>query len=420
MARIRLSRWLYGLALLAMPFSYALKDLLGWNLVWVNPTLLLGVAVFLLMGAPMKEKAALWVLGFAFLSASMGMFLMRPSDDRDRSALYVCYAEPARLMLNIIWFWISLRFLELDKKFVLRCLAVCVAWEFSAACYLYLAFYDLVPVPDTVRLYLEIYKTRQAVSWGDLSIYRMAGTFIEAPPFGLFMLSCFVAFALALSSSDCKDDKRFRIWMGAGAILAFLGTVASLSDQALIALLILGLGFVLVKESRNKHTRRLLWPTLVAGLALYVAGAEAARWKSESPYSGNPIGENIGERLFHTRYGFGLLVEQPASVVVGIGPGRYGSYAARSGYFPSTVQPGVTIIEWIVGYGVLGLLLVGRWLYRIGSHAVLGYGIVGAGALVALLIANMFQANWLWESWFLALAFLHTTVHPPALQVARG
>jgi hypothetical protein len=420
MARIRLARWLYGLALLAMPLSYATRDLLGVvGITWVDPTLILGLAVFLLMGTPMKEKAPLWLVGFAFVSAFIGMFLMHASPDREKDALYVYYVEPIRLALNIIWFWVSISFLKLDRKFVLRWLAIGVAWEFSIACYMYLAFFDLVPVPQAVKLYLDIYKTRQVVFWGDVPIYRMAGTFTESPSFGLFMFCCFVIFALALSSSTGKDDRRFGIWLRAGAICAFLGTVASLSDQTLIALLTLGLIFALVRTGRNSAVRTLLWFSLVLVLALYSADALATRWKSDSYYSGDPMGTSISERSFHARYGLGLFIEQPASMITGIGPGRYGDYAVRTGYFPSTVTTQFTIIEWVVEYGFLGLCLIGRWLFRIGSHAVFGYGIIGAGALTALLIANMFQANWKWEAWFLALAFLYASVRAPALEAAR-
>jgi len=418
---MRLARWLYGLALLAMPLSYATRDLFGAvGITWVDPTLILGLAAFLLMGAPMKEKAPLWLLGFAFLSAFVGMLLMRASADRDRAALYVYYVEPIRLTLNIIWFWVSIHFFRLDRKFVLRWLAICVAWEFSVASYIYASFYDLVPVPDAVRLYLEIYKTRQAKWWGDLMTYRMNGTFFESPPFGLFMFCCLVMFVLALWYSQDKCETRFRIWLSIGAICAFLGTVASLSDQVLIGLLALGITLLLAYKGSDGYSRKLLWSGLVFILALYVTNALATKGNSESGISGDPTGMSVGERSFHARYGLGLFLEQPASLITGIGPGRYGDYAVRTGYFPSTVVTGVTVIEWVVEYGFVGLFLVGIWLFRIGSKAVLGYGIIGAGALVALLIANMFQANWLWESWFLALAFLYSSVRAPALKEARA
>jgi hypothetical protein len=421
MARVKLSRFLYALALVAMPLSYALKELFGlYGVAWVDPTLILGLLVFLLTGFPMKEKAPLWVLISAFLSALIGILLMIPSADREKSATYVVFVEPVRLGLSMIWFWVSIRFFKSDKQFVLRWLVACVAWEFSVACYLYFAFYDLVPVPEVVKPFLEVYKTKQALFWGDLAIYRMAGTFIESPPFGLFMLSCFVIFALALISSSYREDRRFRKWLLVGAICAFLGSLGSLSDQTIVALLILGLTLALVRTSRNKAARTVLWSSLILVLALYSATALVAKWKGESVYSGDPIGTSIGERTFHTRYALGLFIEQPVSLITGIGPGRYGDYAVRTGYFPSTVAPQVTIIEWAVEYGFLGLLLIGLWLFRVGSRAVLGFGIVGGGALAALLTANMFQANWKWESWFLALAFLYTTAHIPPLKTGRS
>lgn len=419
MARVRLARWLYGLALLAMPLSYALKDLFGLEgVTWVDPTLILGVVIFLLTGLPIKEKSSLWLIGFAFLSAFTGMFLMHASPDREKSALNVYTVEPIRLALNIIWFWVSISFLKMDRKFVLRWLAICVAWEFSLACYLYAAFYDLVPVPDAVKVYLEIYRTRQVVYWGDLPIYRMAGTFIESPPFGLFMFSCFVIFVLALSGTESKSDRGFGIWTSIGAVCAFFGTVASLSDQVLIALLTVGFTLLFAHKGRNGIARRLLWSTLVAMLVFYVANAVVTKGQSESGYSGDPMGMSIGERSFHARYGLGLFLEQPASIAMGIGPGRYGDYAVRTGYFPSTVTTQVTVVDWLVEYGFLGLFLIGVWLFRIGSRAVLVYGIVGGGALAALLTANTFQASWLWESWFLALAFLYSSVRTPTVMDA--
>jgi hypothetical protein len=420
MARIKLAKWLYGLGLLAMPLSFAVKslfDLVG--ITWVDPTLILGLIVFLLLRMPMKEKAPLWLVGFAFLSAFIGSFLMDASPDREKAALYIYYVEPIRLTLNIIWFWVSIHFLMTDRKFVIRWLAICVAWEFSIACYLYLAFFDLVPVPEAVKLYLDIYKTRQAVWWGDLPIYRMAGTFIEAPMFGLFMFCCLVVLVLALSNSRGKDDRRFSIWLRAGTICAFLGSVASLSDQTVVAIVILGLTFVLVRRGRSSAVRTLLWSSVIVGLVFYVASAEAGRWTRESYYSGDPMGTNINERLFHARYGLGLFAEQPASIITGIGPGRYGDYVVRTGFFPSTSRPLVAIIVWLVEYGILGLWLIGRWLLRIRSRVLSGYGTIGAGALTALLIANMFQGDWMWEAWFLALAFLYASAPGPTLEAAR-
>jgi hypothetical protein len=404
-----------------MPLCYALQDLFGLvGVTWIDPTLILGLAVFLLMGRPVREKAPLWVLAFAFLSAAIGASLLHASPDRDRAALYTYFVEPIRLTLNIIWFWVSLRFLRLDRKFVLRCLTFTVAWEFLLSCYLYAAFYDLVPVPDSVKLYLAIYKSRQALSWGDWEVYRMAGTFLESPPFGLFMFCCLVILVLTLSERDRNSDGRFRVLLVCGAVCAFLGTIASLSDQMLIALIAFGFTFLLARTGRVGTGSRLLAAALAIALVLYVGNALLSKSKVESAYTGDPMGSSIGERTFHARYGLSLLAEQPASIVTGIGPGRYGDYAVRTGFFPSTVTAQFTAVEWLVEYGLLGVFLIGVWLFRIGLRAVFRYGVVGAGALVALLFANMFQSNWMWESWFLALAFLYASVYAPMIEEARA
>lgn len=419
MARLRLAKVIYALSLLAMPLSYALKDLFGLvGVTWIDPTLVLGLIVFLLLGLPMKEREPLWALAFAFVSAFMGAFLLRASSDRGKSALYVYYVEPIRLALNIIWFWVSMRFLRRDGQFVIRWLAICVAWEFSVAAYLYVAFYDLVPVPDAVKLYLEIFKTRQTLSLGNFQIYRMAGTFVESPPFGLFMFSCFVIFVLHLSGDEHDCDMRSNRMAILGAACAFIGTLASLSDQMLIALLVIGFTALLAYAGSAGIARKLLLSGMVLALALYIGNALASKRSSESVYTGDPSGGSFSERSFHARYGLKVLAEQPASIVMGIGPGRYGDYAVRTGYFPATVTAQFTLIEWIVEYGTLGLIFIGVWLFKIGSHAVIKYGIVGAGAVLALVIANMFQANWMWESWFLALAFLYSSVPATILEEA--
>jgi O-Antigen ligase len=304
----------------------------------------------------------------------------------------------------------------MNRKLVVRWLAICVAWEFSFAAYLYAAFYDLVPVPDSVKLYLAIFKTRQTLSLGNLQVYRMAGTFIESPPFGLFMFSCFVIFVLYLSGDEKDCDQRWKQPAVLGAACAFLGTVASFSDQMLIALLVMGSTALLAYAGSAGFARKLLLSGLVLALALYIGVALASKRSSESVYTGDPAGGSFSERAFHVRYGLKVLAEQPASIVMGVGPGRYGDYAVRTGYFPATVTSQFTFLDWLVEYGTLGLVLIGSWLYKIGSHAVLRYGIVGAGAVLALLVANMFQANWMWESWFLALAFLCSSVPAPVME----
>lgn len=395
------------MALLAMPFSYGVKLLLGFpDLIWIDPTLILGVLAFLLASGHGK-KTGIWIVGYAFASALIGTMFLAPSFDRGRLATYVVYVEPIRLALNMIWFWTAAEFLRRDSAFCIRWVSASVLLEFCIAAYLYLGLYNLVPLPAPAQLYLDIFKGRQVVWLGDTPIYRMAGTFDESPLFGLFVFCSFVVLVLYLRWAS--SDRRTTAWARLGAVVAFIGCIASLSDQVLFALLAFGLVFVLSSLNRRiqNHVRVALLSVLLVFIAFYGIDRLMTKFRIDSVSSGDTYGQSIGERWFHTRYGLGLFLEDPAAAVSGIGPGRYGDYAVRTGFYPSTVTPQVTPIAWLVEYGLVGCILIYGWLFRIGMRAARTHGWLALGALVALFVADLLQANWCWEFWFLALAFLH-------------
>ena len=424
MGRLKFSRGLFALAVLAMPLSYGVKNLLALDAVWVNPTLLLGLIIFVLMKAPVEDKTALWLVLFTFVSAFCGSFLMSPVVDSGKSPAYVTYVEPIRLTLNVIWFWVCIRFLKLDRQLVIRWLVACVLLEFGIAAYLYMGLYDLVPTPDIVHLYLEMYKTRQAILWGDITIYRMAGTFDESPLFGVFEFSCFVPLFLEVIRRRKNCESAF--WPTLAALLAFTGAVASISDQVLVALFIFcmavlwfGVGgsrsasptAVTKEEWAHGLLTKSILVILTFALFLYVGSHQVERWQEQSSNSSSAstAGQSTGERLFHTKYALGLFLEQPISVVVGIGSGRYGNYVGRTGIYQSTVTPQVTPVEWLVEGGIVGMLLVSLWLFQIGQNAARVYGRLGTAAVISVLVANSLQGVWKWESWFLCLAFLFSS-----------
>jgi hypothetical protein len=117
----------------------------------------------------------------------------------------------------------------------------------------------------------------------------------------------------------------------------------------------------------------------------------------------------VGERSFHLRYGWLILGAHPAATLFGIGPGRYGEYAADSGDFPDTVNMQTSEMEILVEWGVAGLA---TWLVLLGGlawRAAQLHGLLGLGLVVALVIADSFQANWKHEAMFLAVAALSIT-----------
>ena len=422
MARIKAATFCYAVAVLLLPLTGALKQMLQLNsAVWIDPSIILAVSMFLLLGTPVRDKYALGLAGFATVSAVAGSFLLAPSAAREHSNFYAFYAEPIRLWLDVIWYLVSLEFLMHKREFVVRWLSISVIIQLSIAIYLYLALFDLVPVPDVIAIYLTLYKGRQAIMWGDTTIYRVAGTFIESPPFGLFMFCSFVVFVFSWSFEGRSPSASTTGWLRAGMIASFIGAVASLSDEVLLAIVVFGAAWYLSARATlmttHRHGRALeavVGVILVLGIGAYTAQRLAAKLEeatSSVPVDNDVIGQPGAERMFHVRYGLSRFEEVPLSVLTGIGPGRYGDYAARTGIFPPTVQIGVTPVFWLVEYGVFGLGLIVIWLWKIGRRGRSAYGTVAIGALLSLLAVNFGQGGWMFETWFLALAFLYTSAH---------
>ncbi len=421
MDRLTPTRYLFGLALVLMPASYTMKYFLGaLDITWVNPTLVLGAVAFLLVGYRARDGWTFALTAYAFIAALIGSFYLAPSLEREKAPLYVIYAEPVRLALNVAWFWVCLQYWKKHRDFTLRWLAISAILQFAVAVYLYLAMLELLPVPQLVQLYLDIYKTRQIVWFGDVPVYRMAGTFFESPPFGLFMICCFVVLALEWIAPAEAHDPRLQLWIKAGAAVSLIATIASLSDQILIAFFVLGVAFLLHRMKQSKRNQALVWAGIAFAAALYIGAQAIAKWQSAQSVGQDIYGQSMGERLYHTGYSFRILAEEPASIITGIGPGRYGDYVARTGIFESTVNPGVTVIQWMVEFGLAGLILLTGWFWRIWSKASLRFGPLGTAAVATLLMANMFQMNWKLESWFLALAYLYAAGPIEHLEVSAA
>lgn len=411
MDRLNRTRYLFALALLVMPASYSMKYFLGnLELIWVDPTLILGLLAFLFVGYRARNGWSGAVIVYAFLAAFIGSMYLAPSLDREKSANYVIFVEPIRLALNVAWFWVCIEYWKRRPSFAVRWLSIAVIVQFFVALYLYLAMLELLPVPDLVALYLSIYKTRQLVWFGQIPVYRMAGTFFESPPFGLFMMSSFVVLALELIGPRENHSTGLRKLVLTGAVLSLIGSIASLSDQVLLALVLLALAFLFQRMKESSTAQAVIWAAIGFAVMIYAGTQLIRQWNFAGSAPSEVYGHSMGERMFHTIYGLKLFLEEPAALITGIGPGRYGDYVSRIGIFESTVVPGVTFIEWFVEWGIIGLVIIGCWLNGIARSARARFGQLGMAAVGALLVADMFQMNWKLESWFMALAYLYTAV----------
>jgi hypothetical protein len=420
MARRRIARLNFALAIIALPFTYAVKDLLGYSqMTWVDPTLILALAVFALVGWQLRKKPSWFLIVLAFLSAALGWYLHKVEPGHfGHPAWYVVMAEPISLTLNLVWFWVCIVYFVRDREFAVRWLSISVIFQLIVAVYFYLAMFDLLPSSASVGVFLQNYRLRQALWLAGAGIPRMGGTFYESPLFGLFMLSCLVV--LGLEVRNRRAEHRPKELVLAGAAAAGIGTLASLSDQVLI-----GAAVFLVALSLERLRKPGLARWAIALPALLLVTFEASRIHAkravESTNQASVYGQSLGEREFNARYSLTILANEPEALFLGIGPNRFGDYATAVPMymFESTVTPQVAAVEWLIGYGVIGFLAIALWLYEIGKRAWAGLGYVGLAAFLALLLGDMFQARWLWESWFMALAYLYASPAWTRLRPAR-
>lgn len=414
MASLNSQRILYACAVVLIPIGFGVKETLGLSY-WLDPTLIVGLIIFLLWPSKPRPTLSVAIPVCAVVSAYAGTFFMPPVFG-DFLTLYHIFKEPLRLLLVLMFFWVSVRFFIRDRAFALRWISVSVLVQLVLGVYLVSAVLGRAPYPEFLDKYVNAHMYAQWVLVGPFDVPRLCGTFYESPPLGMFMTACLVI----LGFGKFREGAKERI-VTLGLIAASVGVVWSLSEQVLLGLLPLCAGIILA-SGKGKTALRV---TLVAGLLLlipFVSTKMMNKVQQEQQLQGQAVvGTSGGERSFHAHYALRMLDDNPWGWLTGLGPGRYGEYASRTGMFPDTVTPQVTPIAWLFGYGAIGTLIICLWLFCIAKESVKSYGFfVGTGAFFAIILSNMFQAGWKNESFFLALAYLYASGYfkrPPGDQI---
>ncbi|HEX5422890.1 MAG TPA: hypothetical protein VFW94_05025 [Candidatus Acidoferrales bacterium] len=421
MVRERVAKLCFLLALFLMPFARTVKLVDDPSISWIDPTLMLSVAAFFLVSWKIKVRPGIGLIALASVSAFLGVLLHRVDPSRPHAAWYIILRDPLALVTSLVWFWVCIRYFARLGALAARWLAASVITEMAISVYMYGAAFRLLPAPEGVQGYLRDYVARQVViGTGALGVIpRMGGTYEEAPMFGLFMLSSLVVLVLALRQQSLHGRRDSLLVIG--AIVAAVGTFASLSGQAALGAVVFLAAMSSTKLLRSKVLRRV---AALASLVLVGFGIQQlyARMKYEqADSSGTVVGRTFVEREFHAEYAMKILGDEPMALFMGIGPGRYGDYAAETHLFPSSVVPGVIPVEWLVGYGVIGLIVICFWLRKIAQRAWQSFGRAGLAAFTALLLVIMFQNSWFWAPWFMALGFLYAArLSPHSTQSANA
>jgi len=405
---VRMATILYAVAVVAIPISVASKFLLGLTgSTWIDPTLILATAALLALiphwGDFLAAELRLVAAGTALVAvlglvcALSGMLLRPPS------SLYDALREPLRLWLNLGWFLLTCWFLIYKPRVVLLCSIIAVVFGLACGIYFHLVAFGIAPASAPIVSYIRAYLLRQTLWVNGFPIPRMGGLFFESPPFGLFMFSMLVVLGCT------REMGRYSRWTACGLACAVIGMVCSLADQVLLAG---SVGLLSWLPNLGKKHPGITWPLAIAvTVAICAFEFQAIGAKQSSSATGIVTrinGASVGERDFHLRYGLSLLQSRPAATLFGIGPGRYGEYASDTGDFPATVNMQTSEIELLVEWGVIGLAVWIALFAGVAARVWNVHGVLGLGLLVAIVIADSFQANWKYEAVFLAIAALCT------------
>jgi hypothetical protein len=399
-----LREWLIIAALLLSPLSYVVKLVYDLPFPWIDPTLLIGAAAALLppWSLPASDRrlrsvvlCTMLFLGVYWLSATVAVAKAQFSSAEP-------FREPTRTTLGVLLCLGCMRVWR-DRS-ALRRAADILGWVAAAevviAAYLLIGLAFNLPMPAQWRAYEEAYWFRQAFYAGKIVWPRLGGTFVEAPPFGLYILGALIVRVIARHAARPEQPSRHGRWVDA---ILWIGLAGSLSSQVLIGAMLWGLllaGFDLYVRRQPS-----LWHAagVVVLVALFSAGVYKKYLESRRPEP--EIGSSVGERRAHTMRAWHIFLDSP---VLGVGPGQYGQVAMResASLYDPRVSPQFVPAELLADTGALGmstaLLLVASIMYVLLESR--SYSALSAAA--GLLVADSFQANWRWPMLFITIAVL--------------
>jgi hypothetical protein len=415
-----LAFFLFRLAIFFLPASYAIKFFMGLpDIVWLDPCLLIALVATLFYLVEVKKFPNAKVVGVGLLLvvvhfvSSFANTLFAPlwfSEEAFTAQLLL--AEPIKLLLNINFF--ALTFVYAQDPERRRKMAYWLGWsallQFVLAVYLVASTYISLPLPSSFSRYMQDYAFRQALWFDSLRVTRLGGTFIESPPFGLFMFGAFL-----VTFYEAVERRSRLFWVFASVALA--GAMGSISTQVLGGVLAWGgvavLGLLNLKRKTLERWLRNGFVIASALIALvpvvgYLVYAVASRMAIVERTLSNPeqlYGTSFGERFFHIFSVIDTVILNPLNFLFGVGS-RYGFYVShRFDVYPVTTTPQVALMDVLGASGLVGLLLFTLWLLLMLPPLLKLPKLQGLAVWLGLIVAVATQATWKWTTFFFVLAY---------------
>lgn len=413
----RLRELLVLAALVTSPLSYVIKLIYSLPITWVDPTLILGALAGLLppwswrIDTQALRRVALWTTLFVaicWLAATVAAVRMQfPGAEPFR--------EPIRLTLDVLLAVGCLRVLTTPQRVrrIALVLGYVAVFEVITAIYLLLATVLPLPLSEAWRAYQQEYWFRQAFYAGSLVWPRLGGTFVEAPPFGLYVLGSLMVVYAGRRAVHAAGDPMPGRWLTA---VLLGGLAGSLSSQVWTGAAVWGLLTLAPRVWTSRVGARARSWYAVATLILLAAlsGAVYAKYR-QGQQEAVEKGASIGERRAHIALAASLFADHS---LIGIGPGQFGEVALREshGLYEASTNVQFTPAEIPAETGMLGTISLVLLIASLAWALLERRDIMSLAALVGLLIADSFQANWRWPIVFIAISVLlalNLTRQPP-------
>lgn len=384
--------------------SYAVKDILNLNIIWIDPAILISVPILIALNRTKTiyfHKGSLIILFLATMSVVSGQLLRLYHYFTGEGFLdYGMLREYIKILGGLIIFTLLINLYSLSGGKIKKYIALSVILHFVIAIFLWFVAMGILPSSGNLGAWAVSYGNWQNLWIGDFKLVRLGGLFPESPPFGLYMFGSFIMLKF------CSFSNTFLTKLGTN--LAFMGSILSFSDQILIAVFVIVL-YIYRKKIISLISKRnplffiiatfgiLALPLFSFGILGSVSNKISEIGSSESIYR-----MSGAERAFHTFYSLSILENNPFSLLFGIGPGQYGYYAEKTRLFPSTVNIQVFPVEIVLEYGMI-MLLSAIILFTQHAKYIKGQQII---MIIAILAAVLFQANWKWPIIFAVMSHI--------------
>jgi len=375
----RLTVW-YLLGLL-IPVSFGVKLIWGLSGSFVEPAFLLTALLWWRRRRIARLASLEWLLVMAFcLSAVLAYRHPQLTPERWLTAWSHTFRMLALLLLVAV-----VRTLN-DKQLASLCRGVVHSLFLVLGMSVLVAAIGMSIIPNVLGIDLSYvdFTDRFVIHLGHFRIPRFFGLFDEPAPFGAFGVASLILFMVCRSHIH---DRLRRI----GIVLSCLVVILSMSDQALIALLVIA-AFRKWEVKRHNWIQRIALPAVVfVAMGPYLAARLASKATEFSAYSSDVWGTSGAERVLNSVLALSLTTQSWWNFLFGIGPSLFGIFLAE--WFPvlsDRQQVQFLLPDLLCSVGIVGLaiaILLGLdWLAqakRLGNRY----------CLFALLAGVMFQSD---------------------------